>query len=344
MAKVVAGTGEVDGAWVERIDTVVRAELPTLLPLFRDKPKHAFFVHVHADRASLPDSLAGFLHAESPAFALLGQHQIHLVVGEIQRLAVDVHGVVRHELVHELLDQFAAPHGRGVPRWVHEGLAQYVAGDTYLRAREDDLAWRLMARRLRAFGELRTSFPTDVDDLRSAYAQSYSYVSWLVREYGFDELLAVVRAVDDHTAFEAALAGRLGRPTVALEEAWRHYVLHGSGAPWRVLLDQCFSLSLLAILPLLVLALRRRLAREGRVARALAIAETQAAAAPPTGPEPAAAPEAEPQPPPVPDDDDFADEPIPGTDDGSPRPSVREAPHAAADDGRPDGGPADNPR
>lgn len=280
VATVLAGTGEVAAEWMVRIEAAVREELPRLLPLFDGKPKHRFFVHVHAAREALPDSLAAHLHAESPAFAMLGQHQIHMVVGEIRRLGVDLHGVVRHELVHELLDQYAAPHGRGVPRWFHEGLAQHLAGDTYLWAREDDLAWRLVARRLRAFGELRSQFPSDVDELRSAYAQSYSYVSWLVREFGLGELLAVVRAVDDLTTFEPALAGRLGRPTVELEEAWRHYVLHGSGAPWRVLFGQCFSLSLLAILPLLVLALRRHLAKEDRAARLLVAAAAQAAALP----------------------------------------------------------------
>lgn len=278
-ATVVAGAGEVAPEWVARVDAVVGEELPRLLPLFDGKPKHRFFVHVHADRETLPEALAVHLHPESPAFAMLGQHQIHVVMGEVRRLGVELHGVVRHELVHELLDQYAAPHGRGIPRWFHEGLAQHLAGDTYLRAREDDLAWRLVARRMPAFAELRTQFPADVEPLRTAYAQSYSYVSWLVREYGLGEMLAVVRAVDDLTPFEPALAGRTGRATVDLEESWRHYVLHGSGAPWRVLFEQFFSLSLLAILPILVLALRRHLAKEDRAARRLVDAEARAAAA-----------------------------------------------------------------
>lgn len=276
-AAVVAGTGAVDPQWVEDVRATVAAELPELRTMFDGEPRHEFFVFVHAGRDTLTPALAACLQPESPAFALLGQHQVHVVWNELWRLGVTLRGVVRHELVHELLDQYTAPNGRAMPRWFHEGLAQFVAGDTYLGAREEDIALRLLARRLPGFAELRDHFPADVDDLRIAYAQSFSYVSWLAREYGVNDLLAAARATNELVAFESALARRLGRSTYELEEAWRGYVLHGSGAPWRVLLDQCFSLTLLLLLPLLVLALGRRLAREGRTARALAEAEAREA-------------------------------------------------------------------
>jgi hypothetical protein len=286
-ASVVAGTGEVDARWVEDARAMVAAELPELRALFGGEPQQPFFVFVHAGRDSLTPALAACLQPESPAFALLGQHQIHVVWNELWRLGVPLRGVVRHELVHELLEQYTAPHGRGIPRWFHEGLAQFVAGDTYLGAREEDIAVRLLARRLPGFADLRERFPADVDQLRSAYAQSFSYVSWLAREYGVADLLAAARATSEHTTFESALAWRLRRSTYELEEAWRNYVLHGSGAPWRVLFEQCFSLTLVALLPLLVIALGRRLARDGRAARALAEAEEREArlAREPDGPE-----------------------------------------------------------
>jgi hypothetical protein len=284
-ATVVAGTGEPPAQAVATIDQLVAAELPSLLRIFSaaqvDRP---FFVHVHESRAALPAALAAHLDPDSPAFAVLGAHQIHIVWGEVVRMGASPRGVVRHELVHELLDQYAAPHGRQLPRWFHEGLAQHLAGDTYLRASEDDLVWGMGLRRLEPFGALRSRFPTEPSALRSAYAQSFSYVSWLAREYGVAELLAIVRAVGPYTTFEAALVGRTGRSTLQLEDAWRHHVLHGSGAPWRVLLDQCFSYCLIALLPVLVVALIRRLRAEGRAAGELARREAAAAAAEPAPP------------------------------------------------------------
>ncbi len=278
-ATVVAGTGEVAADWVERTRMAVEVELPRLLPLFAGRPKHSFFVHVHADRDSMPAALVASLHEDCPAFAVLGQHQIHIVWQEMRRVGANLHGVVRHELVHELLDQFVAPNGRTTPRWFHEGLAQHLAGDTYLGASEDDLVWRIVARRLPSFGALRERFPDELMGLRAAYAQSYSYVSWLVREFGLADLLAVARAADNLTTFERALVGRLERSTLQLEEGWRHYVLHGSGAPWRVAFDQCFSLCLLAILPMMAFALMRRLKAERRVAEHLVAVEARNAAA-----------------------------------------------------------------
>jgi len=270
VATVVAGSGEPDPVAVDAVATAVATELPRLLPLFEARPQQPFFVHVHASRQDMPSALAEHLHPDSPAFALLGRHQIHIVVGEVARTGSALPGVVRHELVHELLDQFAFPNGRYLPRWFHEGLAQHLAGDTYLRASENDLVWGAGLRRLLLFGELRAHFPADTVSLRLAYAQSYSYVSWLVWRFGLDELLAAARAADDVTSFEAALVGRTGRTTLQLEEAWRHHVVHGSGATWRVLLEQCFSYCLLALLPILVIALIRRLRAEERAGRELA--------------------------------------------------------------------------
>jgi hypothetical protein len=190
----------------------------------------------------------------------------------MRRTSPSLRGVVVHELVHELLDQYVHPRGGLVPRWFHEGLAQSIAGDTYLGAREDDLVWRAASRRLLAFGSLRSGFPQDEDGLRTAYAQSFSYVAWLQRQFGLEALVAVAAATDDLTSFERALVGRTGRSTLELEDAWRDHLQHGSGAPWRVLFDQCFALLLIAALPVLALAMIRRLAADRRAAARLATA------------------------------------------------------------------------
>jgi hypothetical protein len=293
LAHVVAGGGEVAAADLARVQATVTAELPLLAPVFPGAPKHPFFVHVHADRAALPAALAPHLHPDAPAFALLGAHQIHLVLDEVGRLGLPLRSVVRHELTHELLDQHVAPHGRRIPRWFHEGLAQVLAGETYLRAREDELTFALLAQRLRNFAELDRDFPAETTARREAYAQSFSYVAWLAARHGLDELVAVAAAADDITPFPSALAGRLRRPTYWLEEHWRAYVLHGSGAPWRIVFDQWFSLLLVALLPVLVLGLRRHLAREAATRRRLAAIE----ASPPPPPWPPALPSPPPWPP-----------------------------------------------
>lgn len=275
LAEVVAGTGQPSQATVDTVRRLVEEQEVPLRALFAQRPKHPFFVHVHADRDQMPDSLAANLHPDSPGFALLGAHQIHLVWGEMRRTGASLRGVVVHELVHELLEQFVEPHGRLIPRWFHEGLAQNIAGDTYLGVREDELVWRVTTGHLLPFGGLRKSFPDRTEELRSAYAQSYSYVAWLTREYGLESLLAVAAATDDLTSFERALVGRTGRSTLDLERSWQDHLLGGSGAPWRVLFDQCFSLLLIFALPILALAMIRRLAADKRAAARMARSEAE---------------------------------------------------------------------
>lgn len=280
LGHVVAATGDPPAALVADVQRIVVAEEPALVTLFRGRPHRPYVVHVHGRRDALPDAIAASLHVDSPGFAMLGGHQIHLVGSEVLRLGANLRGVVVHEMVHEFLDQFVEPNGRRMPRWFHEGLAQSVAGDTYLGAREEELVLQAVLDRLPASDSLREDFPQGRDALRLAYAQSYSYVAWLTREYGLGKLLDIAAAADDLTSFERALVGRTRLSTLDLETRWKEYLL-GSGAPWRVLLDQCFTLMLVAALPLLALALIRRLAVDRRAAERLerADAEERAAAA-----------------------------------------------------------------
>ncbi|MFM1872912.1 MAG: hypothetical protein RL398_2334, partial [Planctomycetota bacterium] len=227
-------------------------------------------------RGQLPTALVPMLHEDSPAFAILGQRQVHVVWGELLRLGSSLQGVVTHELVHEVLDQLVGRNGPGIPRWFHEGLAQQIAGDTYLGGREEDLVWRTAVDRLLPFSELVREFPRDREAMRIAYAQSYSYVSFLVREYGLDRIVRAARNVDELTTFERALAGVTLRPTFDLQEDWRSYLLRRSGAPWRVLLAEWWGLLAIGLLPVLVMALRRRLAAGDRAARQLAATEAHA--------------------------------------------------------------------
>ena len=270
MARVVGGVGDPDPATVTQVEDVVAHQLASLQPLFDGREVDRFFVHVHATRADLPEALVAGVHQDAPGFALLGRHQVHLMLDVIARTGATLKDVVRHELVHELLDQYCGQDGRYVPRWFHEGLAQMLAGDTYLGASEEDLVWRVAAGSLRSIDVLDRKFPSTTTQRRTAYSHSFSYVSWLVREYGLPAMLRVARYTDSSTSFARALVAHAGRSTLELEDRWRSYLLHGSGARWRSLFSNWFSLLMILVLPVLVLALRRRLDSEERAARRIA--------------------------------------------------------------------------
>ena len=274
--RIVAASGAVDDGILARVDAAVASALPMVRKALRLEELRTFTVLVHGSRGQLPAGLAPMLHEDSPAFAILGQRQVHIVWGELLRLGSSLQGVVTHELVHEVLDQLVGRNGSGIPRWFHEGLAQQIAGDTYLGGSEEDLVWRTAVDRLLPFSELVREFPRDRESMRIAYAQSYSYVSFLVRDYGLDRVVRAARNVDDLTTFERSLAGTTLRSTFDLQEDWRNYLLRRSGAPWRVLLAEWWGMLAIGLLPVLVMALRRRLAAGDRAARQLAATEAHA--------------------------------------------------------------------
>ena len=280
VAQVVAGTGAVDAATLRRVEDAVAFELAELQELFDGRDVAPFFVHVHASRDGMPAALAAGAHEDAPGFALLGRHQIHIIMDALARTNTSVVGVVRHELAHELLDQYCGKNGRYLPRWFHEGLAQLLAGDTYLGASEEDLVWRVTSGSLRSIDTLEGPFPAATVRRRTAYGHSYSYVAWLERAYGLSALLRIARYTDDVTSFSRALVGYTGLSPLELEDDWRAYVVHGSGARWRSILSNWFGLVLILALPVLVLALKRRLQSEERAGRRMAqraVAERRAA-------------------------------------------------------------------
>lgn len=234
--------------------------------VFPDLPRTPFRIVLHRDAGDLPPVLRPFHHEGSPGFALLGRHEIHLLVEAADGAPAGLRAVLVHELVHEFLDQANERLGVRLPRWFHEGLAQVIAGDTYLGVSEELIVWRAATQQLLPFYELADGFPRDPLLLRIAYAQSYSFVAWLERRLGRADLIELARSVDKDKSIELALVHATGRSTAALQDEWRDHVLHGSGASWRVLLQQFFALSMVLALPLLALAMIRR-QRADRLAR-----------------------------------------------------------------------------
>lgn len=264
--RVVAGGGAPRATALAEVEALVATQTVEVHGLFAGLQIRPFLVAVHESRANMPEHLQRFLHPGCAAFTLLGQRQIHLVWGEMARSGTSLRAIVTHELVHELLDQWAAPRAALMPRWFHEGLAQVVSGETYLGAREQDLVWRVGTDRLLPFADLRDGFPLDPERLQLAYAQSHSYVAWLVGRFGLAGLLAIAANVDRQTTFERALSGGTGWTSLQLVDGWVDHLRNGSGAWSRIALEQSFHVLLLAAVPLLWLALRRRNARELRAA------------------------------------------------------------------------------
>ena len=252
------------------IERLVPKALAKVRGPFEGVPSRPFDVVVHRSLDALPEALRSELHPGTPGFAMLGRDEVHLVLDEVQlRPPHDLTTVLAHELVHLLIDQYAGEFAPTVPRWVHEGLAQHLSGETYLGAREDDLLYPAAVGRLSRFRDLARAFPEDEAGRLVAYAQSESFVSFLVRKVGVDVVVEAIRRSTELDGYVGGFALRAGTPLGWFEDEWLLWVRDESGARWRFFFQNCFSYSMIGGLVLLALALIRRLERDDRARRKL---------------------------------------------------------------------------
>src|SRR5690606_22108522 len=95
--------------------------------------------------------------------------------------------------------------------------------------------------RLPRFGDLADAFPEDPFARRQAYAQSASFVGWLVRQVGLDAVVESVRQMTGLAGYVGGFALRTRTPLGTYIDAWSAWLRDESGAGWRLLFGNCFS-------------------------------------------------------------------------------------------------------
>lgn len=124
--------------------------------------------------------------------------------------------VLAHEATHMLLHDAV---GRELPLWFEEGLAtwqgrQWSSQDTWVYTRS------LLTSGFPALATLDSSFHASAGEADLAYAASFSFVSWNVRQYGPDLVRTVLREMETHR-FAMAWEIATGAPLAQAESRWR---------------------------------------------------------------------------------------------------------------------------
>jgi hypothetical protein len=171
-----------------------------------------------------------------------GADRFVVVRVEPGRTPRDLDGVLVHELTHVLV-RADFPTAGSWPAWFQEALAMREAGDEGV-GRFATLALAVLRDRLLPLGSLRRSFPENEAEARLAYAESASFLSFLVDEFGnerFSRLLPALREEE----FDPAFARVYGAGVGALEQEWRRRLRRpytvvplftGGGAYWALAL------------------------------------------------------------------------------------------------------------
>lgn len=154
------------------------------------------------------------------------------------RSSGDLQQVFVHELAHVVLGR--ATGDRPVPRWLREGLAQFVARE-YGPSTWATLADAALGGDVVPLSRLDVGFPAEPALARIAYAQSVDFVAWLLDRFGPGAVRAMVRDLAAGNSPDDALRSATGSSLSELEARWREHlqlthgwvtVLGGGGAVW----------------------------------------------------------------------------------------------------------------
>lgn len=133
--------------------------------------------------------------AENSVAVAQGESRLVIINGDALRNGPT--GALGATLVHELTHLYLAVRcPKPIPRWLNEGIAMNVAGESSV----DDSAAVLMARLFRGLiplSEIEHEFPADADRQRLAYRESYSVVRFLATEPPNGSLSDLIASLTD---------------------------------------------------------------------------------------------------------------------------------------------------
>lgn len=128
---------------------------------------------------------------------------------------------IRHELTHLIVHHHVT--GEKIPKWLDEGLAQWVSGglgELLSIRRKSLLRQALLSDRLIRIQALTDWFPVREGDLHLAYEESESIVGFIIGRYGLAGIVSMLDHLKAGEEWEAALEKGLGASFAEVENAW----------------------------------------------------------------------------------------------------------------------------
>ncbi|MEO5704716.1 MAG: peptidase MA family metallohydrolase [Candidatus Limnocylindrales bacterium] len=175
--------------------------------------------YIYADRDAFYDVIGPSLPENVGGLAVT---QIRTLFANIAPSSVNdpwVGIVVPHELTHLVFDTATRNAYHEPLHWLNEGLADYQAAgyDAGARSNVERAARTGDLMPLRA---LIGQFPSPPAKFSLAYDESVSAIDFMVRTYGKDALVKLIRSYADGVSDDAAFSAALGVDTVGFENAW----------------------------------------------------------------------------------------------------------------------------
>ena len=217
-----------DGVAVEyapRDEAVARDTLSTIEDSIEEFSNHlpSGSDPIHVVICSTPEEFARYAgpYSEFGAIGVTksGSGTIAVRPPRLQRLEVDYRGLLRHELIHILLERNTDP--LNMPRWFEEGICMVVSGERRL-SNSLQMAQMYLRNQVIEYPALDYAFfaPRSPDEFGDAYIQSYSMTKYLMKRLGEKRFWELVAALGN-TSFADALKEKAGLDPAGLWAAWR---------------------------------------------------------------------------------------------------------------------------
>ena len=127
--------------------------------------------------------------------------------------------VIPHELTHLVIDTATRNPYHDIPHWMNEGIAVYLS-QGYDASDRSDTARAVRGGALIPLGGLIGQFPTTADRFSLAYSESVSAVDYLVRTWGKDALVRLIRSYATGVTDDEAFRASLGTDVAGFEAGW----------------------------------------------------------------------------------------------------------------------------
>jgi hypothetical protein len=208
------------GARVLKVAEDAVASSSALLGVTETEPIDVF---VYATKTAFSEALGPGNHENAGAET---SPAIRTVIADIAPNEIDagwVDHVIPHELTHVVFDTAVSNPYHAAPGWLNEGISEYqsIGYDASYRATVQDGASSGTLIPLDGLtGSSGGQWPTSYDRFALSYAESTAAVDYLVRTYGQDALVSLVRSYASGLTDDEAFTRAVGIDATAFGDAW----------------------------------------------------------------------------------------------------------------------------
>jgi hypothetical protein len=159
------------------------------------------------------------------AFAVSGNQHIYIDYSKMHSTPFDLELTVTHELSHLILHEYIRP--GNLPKWLNEGVSQWVSGGVADIIKYDAkklLKQAVLTGNLLSLESMNKRFPRQSDMFILAYEESRSVVEYIVKTYGRERLLEVLKRLHEGDTTGDAVSDALGIDLTDLENDWHEYL------------------------------------------------------------------------------------------------------------------------